>query len=195
MDAFYAATQSPPVRVMLPKQADLHLVAGQRVQLNGTLYTARDAAHARLQQLLLQNKPLPFELHGQIIYYTGPCPPQQGMPIGSCGPTTSSRMDAFMPNLLRAGLWGTMGKGPRSKAVVEEIKRFGAVYFAALGGGGALLAQCVTQCNCIAFQDLGPEAVYALTVKDFPAIVAIDAMGNDIYTVGRAAYANRQQAE
>lgn len=157
------------------------LRAGQRVLLSGRIYTARDAAHARMALALEKGEALPVDLKNEIIYYTGPCPPQPGKVIGSCGPTTSSRMDAYTPLLLENGLIGMIGKGDRGDAVIEAMRRCGAVYFAATGGAGALLSRCVTQCTCVAYEDLGTEAVYRLHIKDFPLIVAIDAAGNNLY--------------
>ncbi len=157
------------------------LRAGDSVSLNGVLYTARDAAHARLIQALRAGEELPFPLAGAVIYYTGPCPAKPGRWIGSAGPTTSGRMDAYTPLLLEHGLKGMVGKGQRSAAVVDEIRRQGAVYFATIGGAGALLAQRVKAARLIAYPDLGPEGIYELVVADFPAFVAVDAKGNDLY--------------
>lgn len=165
------------------------LRAGDRVLLSGTVYTARDAAHKRLFDLLDRGEPLPFDLRGAVIYYAGPTPGQKGMAVGACGPTTSGRMDAFAPRLLDLGLTAMIGKGDRSQAVREAMVRSGAVYFAAVGGAGALIAKHIETAQVIAFEDLGCESVKRMTVKDLPLIVAIDSAGNDLYETGRAAYA------
>ena len=161
---------------------------GDRVQLSGTIYTARDAAHKRIFQLLDEGKPLPFELNGAVIYYAGPTPGQQGMAVGACGPTTAGRMDAFAPRLLDLGLTAMIGKGERSRPVVDAIVRNGACYFAAVGGAGALIAKCIQTAQVIAFDDLGCESVKRMQVVDFPLTVAIDSRGNDLFQAGRAAY-------
>jgi len=176
------------------------LRAGDRVALSGTLLTARDAAHARLLAQLQKNSalpteshdpppaspfnaaPLPISLQNAAIYYCGPCPAPPGRPIGACGPTTADRMDFATPALLAAGVKVFVGKGPRGAEVVRAVKERGAVYLAAPGGAGALLAQCVTASRLAAYPDLGPEAVYALTIHDFPVIVALDSFGGDIYS-------------
>lgn len=160
------------------------LKAGDRVILSGTVYTARDAAHKRLVSLLQNGEKLPFDLNNAIIYYCGPTPAKCGLSIGSAGPTTSSRMDSFAPLLIKNGLKGMIGKGDRSDGVIEAQKSFGAVYFAAIGGAGALYSRCITSCEVVAFPELGCESVKKLTVKDFPLTVAIDAFGNDIYRRG-----------
>lgn len=161
------------------------LRAGDEVLISGVLYTARDAAHKRLHALLTQGKPLPVDLSGQTVYYTGPAPAPAGSPIGSAGPTTSSRMDAYTPLLIeKAGVRAMIGKGGRCQAVKKAMRRFGCVYFAAIGGAGALLAQRVVSAQVVCFDDLGPEAVRRLHVQDFPAIVAIDTQGNDLYSEG-----------
>lgn len=158
------------------------LKAGDRVLLSGVIYTGRDAAHRRMVAALDAGEPLPVDLTGQIIYFVGPCPAPPGFPVGSAGPTTSYRMDAYSPRLLRsAGLLGMIGKGDRSDAVIEAMKDTGAVYFAATGGAGALIAQRIKKCDAVAFADLGPEAIYRMEVEDFPLVVAIDASGSDLY--------------
>lgn len=157
------------------------LKVGDRVLLSGTAYTARDAAHKRMDALLDEGKPLPFELDGAVIYYAGPTPTPEGLPIGSCGPTTSGRMDAFTPRLLDLGLGAMIGKGPRSEKVKEAIIRNGSVYLCAVGGAGALAAKCVKKCEVIAFEDLGCESVKKLELDAFPLTVAIDREGNDIF--------------
>jgi len=164
------------------------LRAGERVLLSGTIYTARDAAHKRIFQLLDEGAPLPFDLKGAVIYYAGPTPGQQGMAVGACGPTTAGRMDAFAPRLLDLGLTAMIGKGERSPQVVEAIRRNGACYFAAVGGAGALIARCVKDAQVIAFEDLGCESVKRLTVEDFPLTVAVDSRGGDLFKAGRMEY-------
>lgn len=157
------------------------LNAGQRVLLSGTVYTARDAAHKRLSEMIHQGLELPLPLKGACIYYAGPTPAPEGMVIGSCGPTTSGRMDTFTPILLQNGLSGMIGKGERSKEVCDAIKKFGAVYFCAIGGAGALAAKCITACNEIAFEDLGCESIKKLVFKDFPLFVGIDSHGGNLF--------------
>ena len=158
-----------------------NLRAGDSVLLSGGLITARDAAHKRLSEALLCGQPLPVDLKGQTVYYVGPCPAKPREIIGSCGPTTSGRMDSFTPLLLDHGLKGMIGKGGRSPEVVDAMVQNKAVYFAAIGGAGALYAQCVTSCEVLCYADLKTEAVYRMTVKDFPVIVAVDSLGNSIY--------------
>ncbi|MGN1023213.1 MAG: Fe-S-containing hydro-lyase, partial [Lachnospiraceae bacterium] len=165
----------------LTKDVIATLHAGDTVRITGTIYTARDAAHKRMAEALQEGKPLPFDIRGQIIYYMGPSPAKPGQVIGSAGPTTASRMDKYTPQLLDLGLIGMIGKGKRSQAVKDAIVRNGAVYFAAIGGAGALLSQSITSAKVIAYEDLGTEAIRELTVKDFPAIVVIDAEGTDLY--------------
>ena len=166
---------------------------GDEVLLSGTIFTARDAAHKRLCGLLHQGAVLPVDLGGAIIYYAGPTAAPPGRVTGSIGPTTSSRMDAYTPELLRLGMAGVIGKGPRSGSVAAAFVEAGAVYFAAVGGAGALLSQCVTSSEVVAFEELGAEAIRRLEVRDFPVTVAIDCEGHDIYTEGRAAYLNAAQ--
>ena len=165
------------------------LRAGDSVLLSGTILTGRDAAHKRLCALLDEGAPLPVDLADQAIYYAGPCPPKPGDVIGSCGPTTSGRMDPYAPRLLDLGLAAMIGKGFRKPPVVEAIRRNGAVYFAATGGAGALIAQCVKEARVLAFEDLGTEAIRALRVENLPLIVAIDSEGTDLYQTGPAQYA------
>lgn len=165
------------------------LRAGDIVYLSGDIFTGRDAAHKRLTAMLDAGEPLPIQLLGQAIYYVGPCPPLPGAVIGSCGPTTSGRMDAYAPRLYDLGLLATIGKGQRSESVVEAIRRNGAVYLAATGGAGALLASCVRKAEVVAFADLGTEAIHRLSVVDIPLVVAVDAEGGDIYRLGRTQYA------
>jgi fumarate hydratase subunit beta len=166
---------------------DLH--AGDHVLLSGTLLTARDAAHLRLVETLERGEPLPVDLTGQVIYYVGPAPAKPGQPIGSAGPTTSSRLDLFTPALLAAGMRGMIGKGYRSPETRAAIAQAGAVYFAALGGTGALLARHITSAEVIAYADLGTEAIHRLTVVDFPAIVVNDRYGGDAYQDALREYA------
>lgn len=157
------------------------LRAGDYVYITGTVYTARDAAHKRMEEALNQGNALPMELKDNIIYYMGPSPARQGRPIGSAGPTTASRMDKYTPRLLDLGLKGMIGKGKRTPEVAEAIVRNQAVYFAAVGGAGALLSKCIAESQVIAYDDLGTEAIRKLTVKDFPAVVVIDSQGNNLY--------------
>jgi len=182
--------QDVPIRLTTPlSQRDVEsLHAGDRVLLSGTIYTARDAAHARLIALLNEGKPLPFPVEGQVLYYVGPTPPRPGQPIGSAGPTTSGRMDPYTPALLAAGLRGMIGKGSRSAEVREAMVRHGAVYFAATGGAGALLAKRIRSAEVVAWEDLGPEAVRRLVVEDFPLVVIDDVHGHDLYEEGAARY-------
>ena len=158
------------------------LEAGDKVLLSGTIYTARDAAHARLIEALKEDE-LPMELEGQVIYYVGPCPAKPGKVIGSAGPTTSYRMDPFAPTLIQEGLKGMIGKGTRSEEVIKAMKAEGAVYFAAIGGAAALIAESIKEAEVIAYEDLGTEAVRKLEVDDFPVIVAIDSKGNSLYEI------------
>ena len=164
------------------------LQIGDKVLIEGTIYTARDAAHKRLFELIDTNKELPFPLKGQVIYYVGPTPPRPGRAMGSAGPTTSYRMDTYTPRLMELGIKATIGKGPRTPAVIEAMKKFKAVYLVAIGGTGALLGRQVMKSETIAFEDLGTEAIRRLTVRDFPAIVANDVKGRDIFTEAVAKY-------
>ena len=169
------------LNVPFTKEEALSLRAGDSVKLTGTIYTARDAAHKRMDEAITAGQELPFDLTGNVIYYMGPSPAREGRPIGSAGPTTASRMDKYAPKLLDLGLIGMIGKGKRSDAVKEAMKRNGAVYFAAIGGAGALLSKAIVASEVIAYDDLGTEAIRKLTVKDFPAIVVIDSTGEDLY--------------
>ncbi len=155
---------------------------GDRVLLSGTVYTARDAAHKRITAMIENNQPLPFEIDGASIYYAGPTPAPPGLPIGSCGPTTSSRMDPYAPLLLDKGLVCMIGKGPRNAEVTDAIVRNKAVYLCAIGGTGALAAQCITSCEVVAFEDLGCESVKHLEFSDFPLIVGIDCKGGNLFS-------------
>ena len=170
----------------LEKTRDLH--CGDNVLISGVIYTGRDAAHKRLVELLQQGKELPLDVKDAIIYYVGPAPAQPGKVIGSAGPTTSYRMDAYAPALLDIGLKGMIGKGKRSPEVIESMKKNGAVYFGAIGGAGALLAKCIKKAEVIAYEDLGAEAIRRLEVEYLPAVVIIDSEGNNLYEQGRADY-------
>ncbi len=165
------------------------LKVGDKVAISGVIYTARDAAHKRLVELVESGRELPFDIRDQIIYYVGPSPASPGRPIGSCGPTTSYRMDVYTPRLLAQGLKATIGKGSRSEAVIEAMKRYRAVYFAATGGAAALLANAVKKAEVVAYEDLGAEAILRLEVEGFPVTVANDIYGNDLYREGIARYA------
>ena len=172
----------------LSDKAISDLRAGDEVLLSGTVYTARDAAHRRLVELINQGAPLPFSLEGQIIYYVGPTPAPPGKVIGAAGPTTSSRLDAYTPTLLKAGLKGMIGKGKRGKNVIDAIKEYRAIYFVASGGAGALLSKYIYEVKLIAYPELGPEAIYKFKVKDLPVFVGNDIYGNDLYEMGRLRY-------
>lgn len=168
------------------------LKAGDRVRISGVLYTARDAAHARMRALLERGAPLPFDVRGQIIYYTGPSPARPGEVVGSIGPTTASRMDPYTPALLALGLKGTIGKGYRGPAVREALRRHKAVYFGAIGGAGAVLSRFVRALEIVAWEDLGTEAVRRLEVEGFPAIVINDCWGGDLYETGMREFAREE---
>jgi len=165
----------------LSDEAVVNLHAGDSVRLSGTIYTARDCAHKRIFELLDRGEELPFSLQGAFIYYAGPCPAPEGKACGSCGPTTSARMNTFAPRLLDLGLGGMIGKGEMSGEVAEAIRRNRRVYFAAIGGAGAFYGNAIKEKTCVAFEDLLSEAVYRLRVEDFPLVVAIDSDGNSIY--------------
>ena len=171
------------------KEKTKELRAGDKVLLSGTVYTSRDAAHKRIKACIDGGEALPYELDGAAIYYAGPTGAEDGMAIGSCGPTTSSRMDVYSPLLLDMGLSAMIGKGERNDEVCEAIKRNGAVYFCAIGGAGALACKCITECEVIAFEDLGCESVKKLTFDKFPLIVAIDCEGGNLFRTGRSEYA------
>lgn len=176
------------ISVPLSSEDARSLQAGDYVYLTGTIYTARDAAHKRMYEALEKGESLPMEMKDNVIYYMGPSPAREGRPIGSAGPTTASRMDKYAPSLLDLGLKGMVGKGKRSQAVKDAIVRNGAVYFAAVGGAGALLSKSILHSEVIAYDDLGTEAIRKLEVKDFPVIVVIDAQGNDLYETAIQAY-------
>lgn len=179
-----------PIRITPPlaDEAVELLRAGDKVLITGVIYTARDAAHKRLIELLDAGKPLPLELKGQMIYYVGPTPERPGQVIGSAGPTTSGRMDAYAPRLLDLGLKGMIGKGARNKDVLESMKKNKAVYLAAVGGAAALIARSIKKAEIIAYEDLGPEAIRRLEVVDFPAIVVNDIHGGDLFVQGVEKY-------
>ncbi len=180
------------ITLPLTDKTVVSLRAGDAVLLSGVIFTARDAAHLRMFEALERGQPLPFEIKNQTIYYVGPSPAPPGRVIGSAGPTTSTRMDEYTPRLLAAGLKGMVGKGPRSAEVKEAIKKYQAVYFAAVGGAGALLSKSVLKSEVVAYPDLGPEAVLRLEVQDFPATVINDIYGGDLYESGRATYRRSQ---
>lgn len=161
------------------------LKAGDSVTITGIIYTGRDAAHKRMCEALENGEKLPFDVKNQIIYYVGPCPHREGEVIGSCGPTTSGRMDAYSPKLIEKGLIGMIGKGIRNEAVKSAIKEYGGIYFGAIGGAGALIAKHIIKSEVIAYDDLGTEAIRKLTVENFPVTVIIDAFGNDLYEIGK----------
>lgn len=178
------------IRIELPltQEKVASLKAGDSVLLNGVLYTGRDAAHKKMVEALERGEELPFDVRDQVIYFVGPTPPKPGQVIGSAGPTTSGRMDAYSPKLIERGLTGMVGKGLRSQEVVESMKKHGAVYFGAIGGTGALLAKRIVSSEVIAYPELGPEAIRKLEVKDFPVMVIIDKDGNNLYETGKAQY-------
>ncbi len=182
---------SETIRLKTPlADADVEkLKIGDKVLLSGVILTGRDAAHKRLFDLLVAGKPLPIDIKGQVIYYVGPAPAKPGQPIGSAGPTTSGRMDAYSPKLMEMGLKGMIGKGMRKKEVIEAMKKYKAVYFAATGGAGALLAKAIKKAEIVAYEDLGPEAISRLEVVDFPVTVVNDTKGNDLYDEGMKKYA------
>jgi fumarate hydratase subunit beta len=164
------------------------LRAGDRITLSGILYTARDAAHRRLLELVAQGKALPIPIEGQVIYYVGPSPAPPGRVIGAAGPTTSYRMDPYAPKLLEMGLKGMIGKGKRAKDVVEAMIKYKGIYMAAIGGAGALMARSIKAARVVAYEDLGPEAIRELEVEKLPAVVVNDTLGNDLYVEGQKAY-------
>ena len=167
------------------------LKAGDYIYISGTIYTARDAAHKRMYETMLNGEELPISLENNIIYYLGPSPARPGKVIGSAGPTTSSRMDKYTPTMLNAGLKGMIGKGKRSQAVIDSIKENGAVYMAAIGGAGALLSKCIKEAEVVAYDDLGTEAIRRLVVEDLPVVVVIDKEENNLYEIGRASCRER----
>jgi fumarate hydratase subunit beta len=178
------------VHINTPLDADTleKLKAGDRVLITGVIFTARDAAHKRMVHALHRKEELPFDIRNQIIYYSGPTPARPGYIIGSIGPTTSGRMDAYTPDMLEAGLKGMIGKGSRSAEVKDSIVKNRAIYFAAIGGAGALISRKIKKSEVIAYEDLGTEAIHRLEVKDFPAVVVNDVHGGDLYQQGKAEY-------
>ena len=172
----------------LTREAARQLKAGDSCLISGVIYTARDAAHKRLCELAAQGKPFPMDMQDAVIYFVGPTPAKEGQAIGSAGPTTSYRMDAYSPTLIAHGQTGMFGKGKRGPEVVAAMKELGAVYFGAIGGCGALLSKCIKKAEIVAYEDLGAEAIRRLEVEDFPAIVIIDSEGNNLYEMGRKAY-------
>ncbi len=179
------------ISVPFTKETAASLCAGDYVYLTGTIYTARDAAHKRMQEAMDRNEALPVDMENNVIYYMGPSPARPGRAIGSAGPTTASRMDKYAPALLDLGLKGMIGKGRRSQAVKEAVVRNGAVYLAAVGGAGALLSRSIVSSEVVAYDDLGTEAVRRLEVKDFPVIVVMDAGGNDLYETSILEYCEK----
>lgn len=176
------------VKVPLSKEDAKSLKTGDYVYLTGTIYSARDAAHKRMSEALAKGEKLPFDVEGNVIYYMGPSPAREGRPIGSAGPTTSGRMDPYAPQLLDLGLRGMIGKGKRTNEVRDAVIRNGAVYFAAVGGAGALLSHCIKSSEVIAYDDLGPEAIRKLEVEELPAVVVMDSTGDDLYISAVAQY-------
>lgn len=177
----------------LDRETARSLRSGDSVLLSGTIYTARDAAHKRLCELAAKGEPMPFPIEGSVIYYAGPTPARPGQPIGSAGPTTSYRMDAYAPTLLRLGELGMIGKGKRGQEVIDAMRETGAVYFGAIGGAGALLARCVKSAGLVCYEDLGAEAIRRLEVENLPLTVVIDSLGNNLYETGRATYLAQKQ--
>ena len=180
------------ITLPLTREAARQLRAGDSCLLTGIIYTARDAAHKRLCAAVERGENLPFDMTDAVIYFVGPSPAATGQIIGSAGPTTSCRMDAYSPSLIALGQTGMIGKGSRNKAVVDAMKEHGAVYFGAIGGCGALLSKCIKKCEVVAYEDLGPEAIHRLEVENFPVTVVIDSLGNDLYETGRRAWLERK---
>ena len=172
----------------LTREKARELKAGDSLLLNGVIYTARDAAHKRLCELVAAGKELPLDVKDSVIYFVGPTPAKEGQAIGSAGPTTSYRMDAYSPTLIAKGQTGMIGKGKRGPEVIAAMKEYGAVYFGAIGGCGALLSKCIKKAEIVAYEDLGAEAIRRLEVEDFPVVVIIDSKGNNLYESGRAEY-------
>ena len=176
------------IQTPLTEEQSRKLKAGDSVLITGTIYSARDAAHKAMTEALARGEKLPIDWHDQIVYYLGPSPAKPGDPIGSAGPTTSGRMDAYTPTMLDQGIKGMIGKGSRKPEVVESMKKNGTTYFAAVGGAAALITKSIKKYEVIAYPELGPEALAALTVEDFPAIVVIDTEGNNFYEIGQKPY-------
>ena len=181
------------IKVPLSREEARKLKSGDSCLLSGVIYTARDAAHKRLCERIAQGKELPFEIKDSVIYFVGPTPAQPGEVIGSAGPTTSYRMDAYSPMLIKQGQTGMIGKGKRNSDVIDAMKEYGAVYFGAIGGCGALLSRCIKKSEVIAYADLGAEAIRRLEVEDFPVTVVIDSEGNNLYEIGPAVYLNEMK--
>lgn len=179
------------IQAPIRKEDARELRVGDYVYITGTIYTARDAAHKRMQETLDAGEQLPMEIEGTVIYYMGPSPAREGRPIGSAGPTTSSRMDKYAPKLLDIGLGAMIGKGKRNQAVLDAIVRNEAVYFAAVGGAGALLSKCIIKSEVIAYEEFGAEAIRKLEVKDFPVVVVVDSKGNNLYETAVKTYAKK----
>ena len=177
-----------PVKVPMSRETARSLKAGDQCLLSGVIYTARDAAHKRLCELAAEGKKLPFPVENSVIYFVGPTPAKPGQVIGSAGPTTAYRMDAYSPTLIALGQTGMIGKGKRSEQVIRAMGEHGCVYFGAIGGCGALLSRCIKKAEVVAYPDLGPEAVHRLEVEDFPVVVVIDSHGNNLYETGPKAY-------
>ena len=180
------------IKAPLARDEAKKLKAGDSCLISGVIYTARDAAHKRLCELVAQGKELPIEMKDAVIYFVGPTPAKPGQAIGSAGPTTSYRMDAYSPTLIALGQTGMIGKGKRGEEVVEAMKKFGAVYFGAIGGCGALLSKCIKKAEIVAYEDLGAEAISRLEVENFPVTVIIDSEGNNLYETGRKNYLERE---
>lgn len=180
------------IKAPLTRNEAKKLKAGDSCLISGVIYTARDAAHKRLCELVEQGKELPIEMKDAIIYFVGPTPAKPGQVIGSAGPTTSYRMDAYSPTLIELGQTGMIGKGKRGEEVVEAMKKFGAVYFGAIGGCGALLSKCIKKAEVVAYEDLGAEAISRLEVENFPVTVIIDSEGNNLYETGRKNYLKKE---
>ena len=185
--------QDKHLKVPFDREEAVKLRAGDYVYLSGTIYTARDAAHKRMYETLREKGELPFDLQNNVIYYMGPSPAREGRPIGSAGPTTASRMDKYAPALLDLGLRGMIGKGKRNAAVVDAIIKNGAVYFAAVGGAGALLSRTIISSETIAYDDLGTEAIRRLEIQDFPVSVVVDSEGNNLYETAILQYAKKNE--
>ncbi len=176
------------IKTPLTQEDARKLKAGDSCLISGVIYTARDAAHKRLCELVAEGKEMPLDVKDAIIYFVGPTPAKEGQAIGSAGPTTSYRMDAYSPTLIAEGLTGMIGKGKRGPEVIDAMKKHGAVYFGAIGGCGALLSKCIKKAEIIAYEDLGAEAIRRLEVEDFPVVVIIDSEGNNLYETGKKAY-------
>lgn len=176
------------INIPITKEQARNLIVGERLLLNGVMYTARDAAHKRLLEELDEKISIPIDIQDISIYYAGPAPSKPGQIIGSCGPTTSGRMDLYAPRMMKLGQTMMIGKGLRNQEVIDAMKIYGAVYVTAIGGAGALLAKCIKEAECVGYEELGAEAIYKLTVEDFPVIVTIDTDGNNLYEMGRNNY-------